>query len=171
MTASKNRGGRGKNPSHLLPHDRGEQASKSLRPDGGAIQRVVDAITHDPATIELSEEELYTCLESERRRRIIRFVGAFYDDYSPTYIEALTLAQALAGRTPPSEGTAGRDDEVHAYYVSISQVHAPLLDDLGVIEYYDRVGKLEPTETALGVAQLMAELSERCVDDGGGLHD
>ncbi|SNR67947.1 DUF7344 domain-containing protein [Halorubrum vacuolatum] len=92
-------------------------------------------------TPELDDAVIYTALSNGRRRAVIRTLAeeARQAGGDETYVAVSALADVVHASeegTPPS----GR----HATYVSLTQTHLPLLDDLGVVEYYERVQKVHP---------------------------
>jgi len=144
----------------------GLEVEDSARADGGPVRRIIHALTGSDQTLQIAEEDLYDCLGNARRRRILRYLAAFYDEHNRVYIPTQTVANALADRMrEDAVNEAARDDDRrHRHYVSISQVHATYLDELGLIEHYDRVNKLRATEDGVAVASIMTEVSEMCVD-------
>ena len=63
-------------------------------------------------------------------------------------------------------------EETHRCYVAITQTHAPLLDELGLLEYHDRVQKLGGTEDTVLLERLLNQNRDVCqggddADHGG----
>jgi len=141
---------------HVRPTD---DVDDSVATDGGVFGKLVGAMSADQPSVDMVEQDLYECLADQRRRRLIRFLAGLYDGDGLTFIEVNTLAEALAGAENAGDLVT---DEVHRNYVSLVQVHLPLLDHYGLIEYYERPKKLRSTEDAVEVADLMATISELC---------
>lgn len=132
---------------------------------GGPVQRLVHALTDSQESVGLTADELYECLNNERRRRIIRFTAAFYDRHESVYVAVDTLADALADRITTDETPPAREDTIrHRHYVSITQQHAPALDEYGLVEYFERVQMLRATEAGVTVAALITEIDDLCGD-------
>jgi len=139
---------------HVRPTD-----DDSVATDGGVFGKLLGAVSADQPSVDMVEQDLYECLSDQRRRRLIRFLAGLYDGEELVFVEVNTLAEALAGAENAGDLVT---DEVHRNYVSLVQVHLPLLDHYGLIEYYDRPKKLRATEDAVAVADLMATISELC---------
>lgn len=140
---------------HVRPTD----VDDSVATDGGVVGKLLGAVSADQPSIDIVEQDLYECLADERRRQLIQFLAGLYDGDGLTFIEVSTLAEALAGSENDGDLVT---DEVHRNYVSLVQVHLPLLDHYNLIEYYDRPQKLRATEDAVAVADLMAEIGKMC---------
>jgi len=137
----------------------------------GPLHRMVDAITPDPVQLPVTETEFYDVVSNTRRRRLIRLVAALTDpDGDTTYISTRTAAHFLAvAETSEPAPTA---EETHRCYVAITQTHAPLLDELGLLEYHDRVQKLGGTEDTVLLERLLNQNRDVCqggddADHGG----
>jgi DNA-binding transcriptional ArsR family regulator len=142
-----------------------EQRDDGFATDGGAVQRLVHALTRSSETVDITEAELYETLANPRRRRILRYLAAFYDDQAGVYIDVRTISDALADRIADEDPGAARDDDLrHRHYVSITQQHAPALDEVGLAEYFEQVNKIRATEDGVAVVSLMSEISDLCTD-------
>lgn len=126
--------------------------------DGGLWTWLVDVVTPNERTIDLSEGALYDCLSARRRRRLVRYLAGTYDDDGDTYVDVNTLAEAFA-RTNHEQPTS---DDVRRYYISLIQTHLPVLHELELIEYYERPKKVQATEDVVLVADLMSTVSDLC---------
>lgn len=145
-------------------------------PDGdgesdGPLHRMVNAITPDPVQLPVTETEFYDVVSNTRRRRLIRLVAALTDPGGDTtYISTRTAAHFLAfAETSEAAPTA---EETHRCYVAITQTHAPLLDELGLLEYHDRVQKLGGTTDTVLLERLLNQNRDVCqggddADHGG----
>jgi|GEM_PF-3297212 len=124
-------------------------------PDESTLHRLKNVLTTDTASLPISESELYKALSNDRRRGLIRLLAATTDGHHTdgACIELNDAARILASAETDGEPT---DDDVHRCYVALMQQHAPLLDNLGLIDYHSKVQKIEPTEHIVLVERLLA---------------
>jgi hypothetical protein len=141
-----------------------ERVHQPVAPDGGVVQRVVDGLDSDPIELDMTVAQALDILASERRRRLIRLLPLAFDEgESGPYFGVGDLTNILiksnlglrAGESVPT-------DAYRRLYVALVQTHAPLLDEHGVIEYYERPQKLTATEQAVHLAQLLEMLEDVC---------
>lgn len=109
-------------------------------------------------SIALSEDALYECLLTSRRRKLIRLLAGTYDPDGETYLEVQEIADAFAHAHHEEVGW----EERKRYYVSLIQTHLPVLDEHGLIEYYERPKKVRPTGAVVPVANVIEDVASRC---------
>lgn len=131
-------------------------ADKPVRADGGILSALGSDHAGPDHRLEMTERQVYHLLSNERRRMVLRLLDGTYDPDGPQYLEIRELADALAS----VETTDTSTSDVHRAYVSLTQVHIPLMDSLGVVEHYERVGKIRPTKNAVVAADLMGNIAE-----------
>lgn len=134
--------------------------------DGGYVQRLIDVVGSDDLDIEIPAGEIFSVLSSRRRRSTIRLLAVLYGgdtDDDPAYMELADLARALV---KSQRGLRSIEDvpepAYHRAYTALCQSHLPLLDDVGIVEYYERPQRLRATERAVKVAQVMELVADRC---------
>lgn len=116
--------------------------------DGGGLELVDDVA----GGLDVTPADVYTALSNERRRETIRVLArqSRQDDSEETYVAVSSLSEAVCAS---GEDFSSADDltpnNKHATYVTLTQTHLPLLDDLDVVEYYSRVQKVRPTDAIL----------------------
>ena len=133
----------------------GVDADRRASTDGGMLQRLGDLLTGEERQLAMSDQQLFHLLSSTRRRKVLRLLAGLYDPDEVQYLGTRELASELA----KTEATEPSTNDVHRMYVSLVQVHLPVLDSTGVVEHHERVEKLRPTKDAVLVASLMRELS------------
>lgn len=131
-------------------------ADNPVRADGGILSGLGSGRAGPDHRLEMTERQVYHLLSNERRRMVLRLLDGTYDPDEPQYLETRELAKALAS-TETSDTSTG---DVHRAYVSLTQVHIPLMDSLGVVEHYERVEKICATKDAVVAADLMRDIAE-----------
>lgn len=120
-----------------------------------------------PSSIDLTSADVYTILSNKRRRETIRMLASQLraDDNEDTYVPVSPLSTMVhkSDHGPPSSEdiSAGH----HQVYVTLTQTHLPLLDELRVIEYYSRPQKVRPTETTLALDDLLTIINDACAGE------
>lgn len=134
--------------------------------DGGYVQRLIDVVGSNRVDLDIPAGDVFAVLSSRRRRSTIRVLavlagGDTEDD--PEYLELADLARALVKAQLGLRSIEDvPTDEYHRAYTALCQTHLPLLDDVGIVEYYQRPQQLRATERAVEVAQLMELVADRC---------
>lgn len=120
--------------------------------DGGKVEERVSV----DYMIDLTPSEVYTVLSNERRRRTIRILARQLrqNGDEETYASVSPLAAVLCASQEGFSSATTTNDQ-HSMYVTLTQTHLPLLHDLGAVEYYSRVQKVQPTDATLALDQLM----------------
>lgn len=141
---------------YVEPTDEGD-----LITDGGVTRTLLSVFGGDDTQqIPLAEDEVFEITSNERRRRLLRLFGGVYDPDRETYLRARDLADVLA--RVQSDGETVTRPERRREYVSLIQTHLPLLDEYGVVEYYEGVKKVRVTDTAVVLADFVESGSEIC---------
>jgi hypothetical protein len=131
---------------------------------GGVLQRLGNLLTGDDQRLEMTPQQLYHLLSSNRRRKIVRLLAGMYDPDEAFYIGTRELASELAD----SEAAEPTTNDVHRMYVSLTQVHLPVLDSSGVVDHHDRDEKIRPTKDAVLTASLMREIAAATTGEASG---
>lgn len=111
--------------------------------------------------IDLAAADFYKLVSNERRRMVIRILGgvsAIADQADVECSEFVKLGNLVnviidADVLAPT-GTTDRKRR-NSLYNSLAQTHLPLLEDLGLVEYHDRVQKVKPMPLLRQVAEGM----------------
>jgi len=133
--------------------------------DGGFLSSLLGWDDGDVEEIDLSQRTVYNIISNERRRRLIRFCGMFYSDEKEVYLQVKTLSGMIPVAVYALRRHELTDELEERCYTSLVQTHLPMLDDAGVIEYYERPKKIRLTETGKQLADLITEVNSRCNDD------
>lgn len=148
---------------HVEPTDEGDPIA-----DGGVISSLVNAVAGERPSVDLTEAQFFDLLRNDRRRRMVRlFAGLCIEDDDMTFVEVGTLAETLA-RAEVGEGPITTDHRKR-HYIALIQHHLPLLDEHGLIEYFERPKKLRVNEDAVLIADVLDSISDLCdgVEDEG----
>jgi DNA-binding MarR family transcriptional regulator len=129
--------------------------------DGGYLPGEGHADVSVDLSVGLDAADLYHVISNERRRRAIRLLSGVSataeqaDLEASAYIELGDLVDALidADGLGPT-GVVDRKRR-NSLYNSLAQTHLPLLDELALITYHDRVQKIEPTPVVRETARVM----------------
>lgn len=142
------------------------EADHEIVTDGGRLYPLFGyAADEIDADVDLTAEQLWSVLSSVRRRRIIRFLAAFYgppEDDDERYIEVTKLAAVLARAETALRANEDVGDRQHRIYVALVQTHVPMLDDFGVVEYFDRPQKLGVGDDVVDLARLINIAESAC---------
>lgn len=122
----------------------------------------------DPNTLDLdlTETELFRAVSCQRRRELIRLLadGAGWQNDEYYFNVSMLAEQLTAAESNAVDGISGDRDHRHSVYVALSQQHLPALDEIGVIDYYDRPQKLSIRGDLLEIAALLELVAERTID-------
>lgn len=140
------------------------EPADDIATDGGVMQSLVNAVGGEQPTVDLTEAQLFEVLNNERRRRLTRLFGGVYDDEELTFVRVGNLAETLARVEKDTDEPIDASDRRRCY-ISLIQTHLPVLDDYGVIEYFERAKKLRVTEDAMIVADVLCTVSDVCDGD------
>lgn len=115
----------------------------------------------------LRSNEVHEIIQSERRRDLLRALEDA-DEWTETIVEVADLADAVTAAEADVDEDSIPSDHRQRVYVALSQTHLPLLDDLDVVQYHDRVKKVTvelPVPTLVG---LLNAIDRLCADPNGG---
>ena len=141
---------------HVEPIDEGDPIA-----DGGVIQSLMNAVAGEQPTVDLTEAQFFDVICNERRRKLIRLFAGLFDEDELTFVKVGELAETLARAESNSDGPITSQDR-RRQYISLIQTHLPLLDEYGVIEYFERPKKLRVDADAVVIADVVDSISELC---------
>lgn len=131
--------------------------------DGGCVTRL--------SAVDLTPAEVFQILSNERRRELIALLaqrvdatGGTDDLYVPVSPAAAVVCSEHSDFEPGSR--LPEDAGHHATYNALTQTHLPLLDELGVVDYFDGAQKIAPTDVLLELAELMDVVDDAAAGDG-----
>ncbi len=90
----------------------------------------------------LSKDEMFHILQNERRRRVLEFIS---NCDGP--VEMRDVAEQVAAWEHDTTVQALTSDERQRVYIALYQSHLPKLDDVGLIDYNQSRGIIDPRET------------------------
>lgn len=132
-----------------------------VRTDGGQPEDV-DEGSDETTIADLTSDEVCEVLSSARRRLIIQILDALDDGDEPTYIKAGTIATLLTAIPTGLRLSELDSRERNVHYVALVQTHVDVLRDIGVIDYYEQVKKIQPHQVVTDLAEIIREIQRRC---------
>lgn len=133
-------------------------ASDGVATDGGhgLVKTVADSLTTETTpSVNLTPEELWTVLDSRRRRRLVRLLAVLHDPETEYYLDVQDVAAALSTATNGTRTRETRHGEHHRIYVTLVETHLPLLDDHDLVAYYERPQKVQAADDIVDVARVL----------------
>jgi predicted transcriptional regulator len=144
----------------------------AIATDGGHVPGDGDSEVEVDLNVGLSAKDLHDVIGNERRRKTIRVLSGvsammeLSDESCSQYIELGDLTDALvAGNGLGATGDIDRKRR-NSVYNSLSQTHLPQLEELGLIEYHDRVQKVKPTPLLQQSAEVLDLIDSVAVRHG-----
>lgn len=137
------------------------QEDDSVATDGGVIRSLMNAVGGEQPSIDLTEAQLFDIIRNERRRRLIRLFAGLYDGDELTFVKVGKLAETLARAEKNGDGPLTAQDR-RRQYISLIQTHLPMLDEHGVVEYFDRAKKVRVDEDAVLIADVVDSIGDLC---------
>lgn len=123
-------------------------------PDGGE--------TAEPAVsnVDLTPAEIFQIFSNKRRRKLIGLLARRSDatgggDNLYVAVSSAAAVVCANGDAFDTEMAPSAHEGYHATYTSLTQTHLPLLEELGIIDYFDRAQKVHPTDTLLALNELL----------------
>lgn len=147
--------------------NRTETANESTNgtdPNSGADGPTVadlNAPTYDGETLEL--DEVFHILQNERRRQVLMHLK----DVEGT-VNMRDIAEQIAAWENDTTVENLYSDQRQRVYIALYQSHLPKLDDLGVIEYNQARGSIEPTPLVEDVTQYLEVEPTASASDAAG---
>jgi hypothetical protein len=115
--------------------------SMTLKPDSAQPPDGPAADTESNEPPELSSDDIFHILQTNRRRDTIRYL---LDQDGP--VKMRDIAEYVAARENETTVAKLSSNERQRVYIPLYQSHLPKLDEEGVIEYNQPRGIVEPTE-------------------------
>ena len=114
--------------------------------------------TDDVVDVEqtLAKDDIFHILQNERRRQVLRHLKGVEGT-----VEMREIAEKIAAWENDTTVANLYSDQRQRVYIALYQSHLPKLDDLGVINYNQSRGTIEPTPLIEDVAKYLD------VDDAG----
>jgi len=122
-----------------------------------AVDGTDDGVDPD-GNARLTPEKAFETLKNERRRRVLRYLD---DNESEATLGG--LAEHIAGIENDKPARMVTSNERKAVYVALYQCHLPKMDDMGVVTYDRRSGRVEPGPNAPDVTTHLDNRSGRSV--------
>lgn len=113
-------------------------------------------------SLSIAKDDLFHLLQNGRRRAALRYFAAQPEREE---FDMRTLAEEIAAWENGIPVQQLDSDQRQRVYIALYQSHLPKLDDLGVIEYNQSRGTIEPTPLVDEVVQYLEPAS----DDSGGM--
>jgi hypothetical protein len=117
-----------------------ETANQPSKPDEVLSPQPSTAETADDEPQEITKDELFHVLQNERRRRVLTYL---LDREGP--FEMRSIAEQVAAWEHDTTVRQLMSDERQRVYIALYQSHLPKLDDVGLIDYEQNRGVVEPT--------------------------
>lgn len=133
-------------------------------PDGGAPELPTEELD----ILDLTPTDVFMALSAQRRRETIRVLArqSRQQESKETYVDVSSLSEMVCRSGVEVSTTSQLDtDERHATYVGLTQTHLPLLDNFEIVEYYERVQKVSPTDAALTLDAVISMIDAVCGGD------
>jgi hypothetical protein len=141
---------------HVEPTEEGDPIT-----DGGVIASLMNAVAGEQPSVDLTEDELFKVIRNERRRKLIRLFAGVHNENELTIVKVGKLAETLA-RAETNSDTPITAQDRRRQYISLIQSHLPLLDESGVIEYFERPKKVRVDEDAVLIADVVDSIGDLC---------
>lgn len=151
-------------------------------PDDSAGEHTNTPAFGEAVGVDLSAEDVYRVIKNKRRRDTVRHLamtvseqaadadGDVQDDAQDDYVEVETLATAIAMTrtgTPDPTADCGMSIDTQyrmSVYVTLIQTHLPLLEDVGLLEYYKRPQKVAVDPLLVDVAAVLEGIDAAATD-------
>lgn len=124
-----------------------KQASPRTDPSSEVHETESDA---EDEQEDISKDELFHVLQNERRRRVLTYL---LDNDGP--FEMRAIAEQVAAWEHDTTVRQLMSDERQRVYIALYQSHLPKLDEVGLIDYEQKRGIVEPTELLETVSQYV----------------
>lgn len=105
---------------------------------------------------ELTQDVVFDILSSSRRRYVL-----FYLRQADDPVELNSLAEQVASWENDLPVEELSDQQRKRVYVSLYQTHIPKLDSIGLVEYDQQSGLVEPTDRALEIDSYLTVSSSQ----------
>lgn len=100
--------------------------------------------------MDISKDELFHVLQNERRRRVLTYLLHREGPY-----EMRSIAEQVAAWEHDTTVRQLMSDERQRVYIALYQSHLPKLDEVGLIDYEQKRGVVEPTPLLDTVSQYV----------------
>ncbi|MBX0325497.1 hypothetical protein EGH21_20935 [Halomicroarcula sp. F13] len=97
----------------------------------------------EPEAEDLTRDDVFHILQSQRRRRVLAYIRAYGDD---GYARMQDIAEHIAALENDTTVENLRSQQRQRVYIALYQSHLPKMDDVGVVEYDKDRGHVRTTE-------------------------
>ncbi|QIO24767.1 hypothetical protein [Haloarcula sp. JP-L23] len=130
--------------------------------DGAGQRPEPDIDTH---TDDLTRDDVFHILQSQRRRRVLAYIREYGDD---GYARMSDVAEHIAALEHDTTVDGLRSQQRQRVYIALYQSHLPKMDEVGVVEYDQDRGHVQTTDHADRFDEYLGCESVRLGDDGSG---
>lgn len=130
-----------------------ETENQSIVSDGAQAQEQsvsAEQAEHPEEEQSLAKDDIFHILQNERRRQVLRHLKGVDET-----VEMREIAEKIAAWENDTTVANLYSDQRQRVYIALYQSHLPKLDDLGVINYNQSRGTIEPTPLIDDVTQYL----------------
>lgn len=135
-----------------------ETTQRTNTSTGDEMPEIITEPTHEER--DLSKDDVFHVLQNERRRLVLEYL-----DGEDGPVKMRDVAEQVAAWEHDTTVQALHSDQRQRVYIALYQSHLPKLDDLGIIEYNQPRGVVEPTEITDEIAGYLDNETEEVNDE------